>query len=85
MFLRRMTKKRICVISSQCLICQKDEDADGLRECCSGIPQLIECGALFALKLLLYLNTKENEGSNVKRHATCQKNIGNLRNHLKNL
>ena len=52
MFLRRMTKKRICVINSLCLICQKDEDADGLREYCSGIPKLIEYGALFALKLL---------------------------------
>ena len=32
----------------------KDEDTDGLRECCSGILKLIEYGALFGLKLLLF-------------------------------
>ena len=41
-------------LRSLCVICQKDEDTDGLRECCSGILKLIEYGALFGLKLLLF-------------------------------
>ena len=64
--------------SSLCVICQKDEDTDGLHECSSGIPKLIEYGALFGLKLLVsYLNAKQNEGSPVKIDANCQDNIGN--------
>ena len=36
----------------------KDEDADGLREYCSGVPKLTEYGALFALKLLFIFKFK---------------------------
>ena len=43
-----------------------------------GISKLIEYGTLFGLTILVaYLDTKQNEGSYVKTHGTCQKNIGN--------
>ena len=56
----------------------KGQNTDGLSECSSGIPKLIEYRTLFGLTLLAsYLDTKQNEGSHVKIHAICQKNIGN--------
>ena len=56
----------------------KGQNTDGLSECSSGIPKMIEYGTLFGLTLLAsYLDTKQNEGSHVKIHAICQKNIGN--------
>ena len=44
----------------------------------SGISKLIEYRTLFGRTLLIaYLDKKQNEGSYVKIHGTCQKNIGN--------
>ena len=64
--------------SSLCVIWQKDEDTNRLRECSSGIPKLIEYWAPFGLtRLVSYLDTKQNEGLRVKINATCHKNIGN--------
>ena len=64
--------------SSLYVICRKDEKTDGLRECSSGISKVIEYGTLFGLSILTtHLNSKQSEGSHVKTHASCQKNIGN--------
>ena len=64
--------------SSLCVIWQKDENTDGLRECSSGISKLIEYGTVFGLSILTtHLNSKQSEGSHVKIHVSCQKNIGN--------
>ena len=61
-----------------CVICQEEND-DGLRECQSGIPKLIEYGRLFGLKILKsYLLAQQKENSSVKVHINCQKNVGNL-------
>ena len=64
--------------SSLCVTCQKDENTDGLRECSSGISKLVEYGTFFGLSILTtHLNSKQSEGSHVKIHVSCQKNIGN--------
>ena len=63
--------------SSLCVICQ-EENPDGLRDCQSGIPKLIEYANIFNfVSLTAHLISRQQEHCSVKIHINCQKNLGN--------
>ena len=63
--------------SSLCVICQ-EENPDGLRDCQSGIPKLIEYAKIFNfVSLTAHLIARQQENCSVKIHINCQKNLGN--------
>ena len=72
----KMDDEETNINSSLCLIFEKDEETDALQECSSGIPKLIEYGALFGLTLLIsYLDTKQNEGLYIFKYMQLLRRI----------